>query len=131
MKSHLIAAIVLFNACLLFAQDKAVQKPVGSNPMAPFLLIIIIFLIFYVLIFLPQRKKQKETQTMLDKLKKGDKVVTIGGVLGTVGNVKDSTVMVKIADNTVVEFKKTAISSVVSDDKPEKSDGTDKKETKG
>lgn len=131
MKSSLIPAIILLNSFILFAQDKAAQKPVGANPMAPFLMIAIIIAIMYFLMYLPQKKKQKEAQTLLNSIKKGDKVVTIGGMYGTVGNVKENTVMVKIADNAVVEFRKTAIASVVNDDKPEKSDGADKKETKG
>jgi preprotein translocase subunit YajC len=131
MKSYLIPAIVLLNACILFAQDKVAQKPVGSNPMAPFLMIAIIIGILYFMMYLPQKKKQKESQSMLNNLKKGDRIVTIGGMLGTVGNVKDTTVMVKVGDNTIVEFRKTAIASVLNEDKQEKSDGADKKETKG
>ena len=66
---------------------------VGS--LLPFLLIIVIF---YLFLIRPQNKKQKETQKMLDALKKGDKVITIGGIHGTVSSVKENTVIVKVDD---------------------------------
>ena len=75
----------------------------------PFLLIIVIF---YFFLIRPQNKKQKETQKMLDALKKGDKVITIGGIHGTVSSVKENTVIVKVDDDCKLEFNRTAISSV-------------------
>ena len=80
---------------------------VGS--LLPFLLIIVIF---YFFLIRPQNKKQKETQKMLDALKKGDKVITIGGIHGTVSSVKENTVIVKVDDDCKLEFNRTAISSV-------------------
>jgi preprotein translocase subunit YajC len=116
MQKLLLSAIVLCNALTLFAQDKAPVKPQGSDPMTFLIMMAVIFAIIYFLMILPQKKKQKESQNMINNLKKGDRIVTVGGLLGTVGNVKDNTVMVKIADNTVVEFRKTAIGSVLGDD---------------
>jgi len=75
----------------------------------PFLLIIVIF---YFFLIRPQNKKQKETQKMLDALKKGDKVITIGGIHGTVTSVKDKTVIVKVDDDCKLEFNRSAIASV-------------------
>ena len=80
---------------------------IGS--LLPFLLIIVIF---YFFLIRPQNKKQKETQKMLDALKKGDKVITIGGIHGTVSSVKENTVIVKVDDDCKLEFNRTAISSV-------------------
>ena len=80
---------------------------VGS--LLPFLLIIVIF---YLFLIRPQNKKQKETQKMLDALKKGDKVITIGGIHGTVSSVKENTVIVKVDDDCKLEFNRTAISTV-------------------
>ena len=80
---------------------------IGS--LLPFLLIIVIF---YLFLIRPQNKKQKETQKMLDALKKGDKVITIGGIHGTVSYVKENTVIVKVDDDCKLEFNRTAISSV-------------------
>lgn len=80
--------------------------------LVPFVLIIVIF---YFFLIRPQNKKQKETQKMIDALKKGDKVVTIGGIHGVVSSTKEKTVIVKVDDNTKIEFTRTAIASVESD----------------
>ena len=74
----------------------------------------VIILIFYFLIIRPQRKRDKEAKAMLAAIKKGDKIVTIGGIRGTVAVVKDSTVIVKVDDNTRIEFSKNAISAVLN-----------------
>lgn len=79
----------------------------------PFLLIIVIFYFFMIR---PQNKKQKETERMLNALKKGDKVVTIGGVHGVVSSVKDKTVIIKVDDNAKIEFTRSAISGVEKSD---------------
>jgi preprotein translocase subunit YajC len=89
----------------------------------PFILIIAIF---YFLIIRPQNKKQKETQRMLAALKKGDKIVTIGGIHGVIQSVKESSVVVKVDENTKVEFSRSAISTVVAG-KAEKEKIEDKK----
>ncbi len=74
----------------------------------------LIILIFYFLILRPQKKRDKEAKAMIDAMKKGDKVVTIGGIHGTIVMVKDKTVIVKVDDSARIEFSKTAISSVTS-----------------
>jgi preprotein translocase subunit YajC len=71
-----------------------------------------VILIFYFLIIRPQNKKQKETDKMLATLKKGDKVVTIGGLHGIIHAVKETTVVVKADDNCRLEFSRSAIASV-------------------
>ena len=60
----------------------------------------------------PQNKKQKEAQKMIEAVKKGDKVVTAGGIHAIVYTVKEKTVILKVDDNTKMEFSKSAISSV-------------------
>lgn len=77
--------------------------------LVPFLLIIVIF---YFFLIRPQSKKQKETEKMLKALKKGDKVVTIGGIHGTISSVKENTVIVKVDDDCKLEFNRSAISTV-------------------
>ena len=85
----------------------------------------IMFAVVYFLMIRPEQKKQKQRQTMLSAIKKGDRVMTAAGIIGTVGTVKDTTMMVKIADNTVVEFTKSAVTSVLNKDGTEKqADGT-------
>ena len=74
----------------------------------------VIILIFYFLIIRPQKKRDKEAKDMIAAIKKGDKIVTIGGIRGTVAVVKDSTVIIKVDDNTRIEFNKNAISAVLN-----------------
>ena len=95
-----------------------------------FLPFIAVILIFYFLIIRPQNKKRKETERMLGSLKKGDKVVTIGGIHGIIQSVKDTTVIVKVDDNVKLEFLRSAISTVTTiakedkiEDKSSESDG--------
>jgi preprotein translocase subunit YajC len=73
---------------------------------------ILVFLVMYVLIILPQQKQQKKHRQMLTNLKKNDEVVTIGGVHGTIVNVKEKTFILRIDDNVKVEIDKSAIASV-------------------
>jgi preprotein translocase subunit YajC len=89
-----------------------------------------IIAIFYFLIIRPQSKKRKETEKMLSTLRKGDRVVTIGGVHGTIQSVRESTVIVKVDDNTKIEFNRSAISSVEAVAKEDKSEKIESKEDK-
>jgi len=93
----------------------------GMGALMQFLPFIAIIAIFYFLIIRPQNKKQKETQKMLAALKKGDRVVTIGGINGTIQSVREQTVVVKVDDNTKIEFNRSAISTVqaAKDDRDE------------
>ena len=93
------------------------------------IMFVAIIAIFYFLIIRPQKKRDKETKAMLDAMKKGDKVVTIGGIHGTVVSVKEQSVVVKVDDNARIEFSKNAISSVLSKDGA-KSNPNKKKEEK-
>jgi preprotein translocase subunit YajC len=114
------------------AKDKTPNSPFGGmTQLIPMLLFL--FRIMYFLMIRPEQRKQKERQKLLSNLKKGDKVMTASGMFGIVGNVKDNTVMVKIAENTVVEFSKNAITSVMNSDGSEKTadkgaEKTDKEE---
>lgn len=89
------------------------QAAGGSQTVTMLVTFGLIIVIFYFLIIRPQRKKQKDTQSMLAGLRKGDKVATVGGVRGVVTAVKESTVTVKVDDNVKIEFNKGAVSSVL------------------
>lgn len=80
------------------------------SSLLPFLLIIVVF---YFLILRPQQKRQKERAKLLEGVKKGDKIVTSGGIHGTVEGVEDNSILVKIADNVKVKMEKGAIGSIV------------------
>ncbi|MDR2257954.1 MAG: preprotein translocase subunit YajC [Treponema sp.] len=119
---------------LLLAGQQAASDGAAPGPgsfvtsLIPFAAIIAIF---YFLIIRPQNKKQKDTQRMLSALKKGDKIVTIGGIHGVIQNVKESSVIVKVDENTKLEFSRSAISGVEAAAKEEKTEKIeDKKEDK-
>ena len=76
----------------------------------PFILIIIVM---YFLLFRSQQKKAKERRLMLDAVRTGDKVVTAGGIIGTVSSVKEKTLSLKIAENVKVEVNRASISGVL------------------
>ncbi len=68
--------------------------------------------IFYFLILRPQQKRQKDRQKLLDAVKKGDKVITAGGLHGTVVGVEDKTLLIQVADNVKLKFERTAVTSI-------------------
>ncbi|MDR1059075.1 MAG: preprotein translocase subunit YajC [Treponema sp.] len=86
----------------------------GLGSVMNFVPFIAIIAIFYFLIIRPQNKKQKDTQRMLSALRKGDRVVTIGGIHGTIQSVRDSSVILRVDDSTKIEFSRSAIASVSS-----------------
>ncbi|MDR1574604.1 MAG: preprotein translocase subunit YajC [Treponema sp.] len=89
-----------------------------------------IIAIFYFLIIRPQNKKQKETQKMLSALKKGDKIVTAGGIHGTIQSVRESSVIVRVDDNTKIEFSRSAISNVEAAAREDKTEKIESREEK-
>ncbi len=99
-------------AFILLATDQATQP----NPLLSLWPIILIFVIFYFLLIRPQQKRQKEHQKMVESLRKGDRVLTSGGIYGVVVGVKDNVVVLKIAENVKVEFAKSSVSHIVSRD---------------
>jgi len=75
-----------------------------------------IFLVFYFLVIGPANKQKRKTQEMLSSLKKGDRVVTSGGIYGTVQGVEPEVVYLKIAENVKIKVARSAVSSVISGD---------------
>lgn len=75
--------------------------------------LIFIFVIFYFLLILPQKKIRKEHQLMLSNLTKGDKIVTNGGIYGMVSQIKDNVVILKIAENIKIEIQKEAVAQKI------------------
>ncbi len=74
--------------------------------------ILLIFVIFYLLIYRPMRKRQRLQEEMITKLKNGDKVITNGGIYGTVAGLKEHTLLLKVSDNVKIEVAKNAIASL-------------------
>ena len=85
----------------------------GGNPLMQFMPIILMFAIFYFLLIRPQQKKQKQLQLMIKSLKKGDRVLTTGGILGTVHTLQDDYVVLKVGDSgTKLEVVRSFISEL-------------------
>ncbi|MFA5513943.1 MAG: preprotein translocase subunit YajC [Sphaerochaetaceae bacterium] len=106
----------------------------GGSMTTTFITFGLIILIFYFLIIRPQKKRDKDAKDMLASMKKGDKVVTIGGIRGTIVNVKETTVVLKVDDNTKIEFSKNAVGQILdkkaeaaSEKAPEKVEAPEKK----
>ncbi len=74
--------------------------------------ILIIGVIFYLLIFMPMRKRQKKLETMIGALRNGDRVITNSGIYGVVAGVKDKTLMLKVSDQVKIEIAKNAIAGL-------------------
>ncbi len=97
---------------LILAQAAAPGQP-PQNLLVTMMPLVFIFVIFYFLLIRPQQKKQKDHEKLVQAVKTGDQVVTNAGIHGTVSNVKDKTLIIKIADNVKVEFDRGAIATVV------------------
>lgn len=91
-------------------------QPQGGNPegslISTLIMFTLIIAIFYFMILRPQQKKQKERQKMLEAVKKGDKVVTTGGMYGTVAGMDDKTLLVQVAENVKLRFDRSAIAAI-------------------
>ena len=98
--------MVLLGSILTFAEGT------GAPALVQFVPIVLVFGIFYFLLIAPMRKRQKALQTLVGNLKKGDRVVTNGGLYGTVAGVEEKIVLLKVADNVKVKVAKSAISGL-------------------
>jgi preprotein translocase subunit YajC len=97
------------------AQPSNGQAPGGfqslmGNGLIPIILMVVVF---YFMLIRPQQKRAKEHRRMVEALKTGDKVVAAGGIHGTVSNVKDKTVIIKIAENTKIEIDRASVAVVL------------------
>jgi len=88
----------------------------GSGGMMSTLIMFgLIIAIFYFMILRPQQKRQKERGSLLESLKKGDKIVTIGGMHGSVVGIEEKTILVQVAENIKLKFERSAIASIIRD----------------
>jgi preprotein translocase subunit YajC len=91
----------------------------GLGGLMAFAPLIIIMVIFYVLLILPAQRRQKKTQEMLNALKNGDKVVTSGGLFGTIVGLEGEAVQLRVSDQVKVKVLRTAIASLQPESKEE------------
>jgi preprotein translocase subunit YajC len=86
----------------------------NNSQLISLLYIVGLFAILYFLMIRPQQQRQKKHQEMISSIKTNDKVITIGGIYGTIEKIKDNSIILEVADNVQMEFLKTAISQVVN-----------------
>jgi preprotein translocase subunit YajC len=82
--------------------------------------VVILFALFYVMIFLPQRRKDKERKQLIEATKSGDRIIFGGGLIGTVTNLKDNTLTVKIGEHTKIEILRGSVQRVLGKDEDAK-----------
>ena len=87
--------------------------PAGGSSLLSMLPLVLMFVVLYFIMIRPQMKRQKEHRAMLDKLSKGDEVLTNGGIAGTVTDIGENFITVEIADNVRIRVQKGAIANVL------------------
>ena len=101
----------------ILAQTQSAASPGGpAGGIGSFFVpLIFIFIIMYFVMIRPQKKRQQQQQQLISSIKTGDRVVTNAGIHGLVANVKENTVLVKVADNVKIEMEKSAITNVLKE----------------
>lgn len=102
-------ALTMLDIPAAFAQE----VPAGAGGLASFIPLILIMVIFYFLLIRPQQKRLKEHRKTVEGLKAGDKIITAGGIYGTIRSVSDDTLKVEIAEGVRVKIKRDTISGLV------------------
>jgi len=88
------------------------QQTQAPSGIISFLPLVLILGIFYLIVFLPARRRQKKLQDMIDNLKAGDKVITSGGIYGTIVGFKDDRIQLRIAENVKIELSRNAVTGL-------------------
>lgn len=94
---------------LLFAQQQTANGKSGGGGYQMLIFLGLMIVVFYFFMIRPQQKKQKQVQQFRENLKKGDKVVTIGGIHGKISDVQEGTFTIEIADNVKITIEKAAV----------------------
>jgi len=112
--------MIYFLACLPFLGQVAQAAP-GSTFTTLLIPMLLIFAVMYILLLRPQRKKERQRKEILSKIKKNDKVMTIGGIYGTVTSIRPDEVVLKIDDNTNVRvrFSRSSIARIIVEEEGE------------
>jgi len=97
------------NCAYLFLMAQPAGSAGQTNPLVTFLPLILVFVVFYFFMIRPQMKKQKEMTNYRSSLKRGDKVVTTGGIYGRIAEVKDTTIIMDVGGDVKLKIDKNAI----------------------
>lgn len=103
------------NSSLLIAMAPPQGGGAEGGLMSTLIMFALIIGIFYFLILRPQQKRQKDRQKMLDAVKKGDKIVTAGGLHGTVAGLDEKTLLIQVADNVKLKFERSALGAILKE----------------
>ncbi len=95
-----------------YAQAAGAPAQASGSPLISLMPIIVIFIIFYFLLIKPQKKAQADHRKMVSELKKNDEVITSGGIHGTIVNVKENSLVLRVDDNVKIEIQKNAVSTL-------------------
>lgn len=107
-----------FHLSQAWAQSAAAPSTAPSgSPLGMFLPLVVVFVIFYLLIFRPQQKQQKLKKQMLADLKRGDEVVTNGGIYGKITDLSDTFAMLQVANNVTLKVDRSQINTVINPEK--------------
>lgn len=89
----------------------------GAGGLGFLLPMLLVFGVFYLLLIRPQQKKQRQLQAQIADLKAGDKIVTTGGIIGTITAVKDTSFLVRSAEKSIVEIARSAVAGIDAEEK--------------
>lgn len=92
------------------------QQAGGAQSFLSFFPIILIAVIFYFLVFRPMKSRQRKVDAMIANLKSGDRIITSGGIYGTISNVKDKTFLLKVSEQVKIEIAKNSVAGLQSED---------------
>ncbi len=108
----LITILLLATSCVAPATTDANGQPVQQSFLSQygiFLFLIVIFALFYFVMIRPQRKRQKDQQQMMANLQKGDRVMTIGGIFGTIDSIGEDSIVIKVEGGTTLRVARNAV----------------------
>jgi preprotein translocase subunit YajC len=103
-------------ATIAFAQAAEGAQAPGGGAFSSIIMMVVIFAIFYFILIRPQQKKMKEHKKMIEEVKKGDRIVTSGGIYGVVEGVAPNTLTVKIAEGVKVKITRSSVGAVVTEE---------------
>ena len=88
----------------------------GLGALGGFIPMLLIIGVFYMLLIRPQQKRQKELQQTISQLKAGDRIVTTGGIIGTITTVRDTSFLIRSADKSILEISRSAVAGIAEEE---------------
>jgi preprotein translocase subunit YajC len=104
---------------MMAVQAAPAGRPQGASFVTALIPFILVFVIFYLLIVMPQRNRQKKHQRMVEELKPGDQIITSGGVYGTIMGVQPDRIELKVAANVKIDITKSSVAVILKQQQPE------------